>query len=73
MVGLSFYEIFQNFLVIGEDNIKIPATKFSPLFLLHCHNQVAKIVTLFFRLFCLLQKCLLWIEMLNILVKIVEL
>ena len=36
--------------------MKILATNFSPLFLLHCHNQVAKTVTLFFRLFCLLQK-----------------
>ena len=25
---------------------------------MHCHNQVAKIVTFIFRLFCLLQKCL---------------
>ena len=49
------------------------ATNFSPLFLLNCHNQVAKIDTLAFKLFCLLQKCLFWIEMLKLLVKIVEL
>ena len=58
MVGLSFHGIFKNFLVIGEYNIKIRATNFSPFFLLHCHNQVVKSVALFFRLFCLLQKCL---------------
>ena len=56
MVGLSFYGIFWEFLVIGESNIKILATKFSPLFLFHCHNQVAKLFTLISRLFCLLQK-----------------
>ena len=73
MVGLSFYGVFKNFLVIGEYNIKIIATNFSPLFLLHCQNQVTKIVTLFFRLFCLLQKCLLRTEMLKLLVEIVKL
>ena len=52
MVGLSFYGFFWNFLVIGENSILILATKFSLLFLLHCHNQVDEIVTLFFRLFC---------------------
>ena len=56
MVGLSFYGIFWNFLVIGEYNIKIIATYFSPLFLLHCHNQVDKIVTLIFRFFCFVTK-----------------
>ncbi len=45
LVGLSFYGIFWNLLVIGEYNIKILATKFSLLFLLHSYNQVAKIVT----------------------------
>ena len=50
--------IFWKFLVLEEYNIKILATKFSPLLLLHCYSQVAKIVTLIFRLFCLLQKCL---------------
>ena len=44
MVGLSSCGIFQKLLVIGEYNIKILATIFSPLFFLHCHNQVAKIV-----------------------------
>ena len=47
--------------------------KFFAIISLHCHNQVTKIVKLIFRLFCLLQKCLLWIEMLMLLVKIVEL
>ena len=56
MDGISFYG--WNFLVIGENNIKILATIFSPLLLLHCYNQVDKIVTLILRLFCLLQKCL---------------
>ena len=76
MVGISFYEILWNFLEFSshwEYNIKLLAAKFSPLFLLHCHNQVAKIVTLIFRLFCLLQKSLLWIEVLKLLVEIVEL
>ena len=45
MVGLSCYGIFWNFLLIGEHNIKIIATKFSPLFPLHCYNQVAEIIT----------------------------
>ena len=71
MVGLSIYGIFYNFLAIGEYNIKILAKNFLPLFLLRCYNQVAKIVTLNFRLFCLLQKCLLWIELLKFFVKIV--
>ena len=43
--------IFWNFFVIGDYNIKKLA-----IFLLHCYNQVAKIVTLNFRLFCFLQK-----------------
>ena len=73
MVGLPFYGIFWNFLVIGEYNIKTLATKFSPSLLLHCYNQVAKIVTLNFKLFCSLQKCLLWIEMFKLLLEIVEL
>ena len=73
MVGLSFYETLWNFPVIGEYNIKILATSFSPLFLLHCDNQVAKIVTLIFSLFWLLQKRLLWIEMLKLIVEIVQL
>ena len=68
MVG---HGIFQNLLVIEDYNIKILATKFSPLFLLHCYGQLSKIVTLIFRLFCLLQKWLLWTEMLKLLVKIV--
>ena len=68
MVGLSFYGsfqnflefsgIFRNFLVIEENNIKTLATDFSSFFLLHYQNQVVKIVTLIFRIFCLLQKCL---------------
>ena len=58
MVGLSFYGFFWNFLVIGKNNIKTLATDFSPLFLLQCYSQVAKIVTKNFRLFCLLQKFL---------------
>ena len=37
--------------------MKILATNFSPLFLLNCLNQVAKIVTLIFRLFCLCGNC----------------
>ena len=78
-VILAFYGwsfLLWNFLeyrVIGEYNIKILATNFSPLFLLHCDNQGAKIVTLIFRFFRLLQNCLLWTEMLKLLVKIVEL
>ena len=64
--------MFWNFLVIGELNIKILATEFSPIFLLYCYNQVDKINTLNFRIFCLLRECLLWIEMLKLLVEIVE-
>ena len=45
MVGLSFYGIFWKILVIGEWNIKTLGANFSPLFLWHCYNQVAKIVT----------------------------
>ena len=47
---LPFMEIsgmFRKFLVIGELNIKILATKFSPLFLLHCYNQVVKLLRSF--------------------------
>ena len=73
MVGLSFYGIFWNSFVFGVYNIKKTATKFSPLFPLRCYRQVAKKVTLIFRLFCLLEKCPLWIEMLKLLVEIVEL
>ena len=47
--------IFWNFLVFAENNIQILATNFSPLFLLHCYDQLVKIVTIIFRLFCLLQ------------------
>ena len=53
---MEFSGNFWNFLVNGEYIIKILATKFSPLLLLHCYNQVAEIVTLSFRFFCLLQK-----------------
>ena len=56
MVGFSFYGIFWSFLVIWEYKTKIFATNFSPLFLLHCHYQVPKIITLIFRLFHLLEK-----------------
>ena len=73
MIGLSFYAIFWNFLVIEDYIIKTLATKFSPLLLLHSYNKVAKIVTKSFKLFCLLQKCLLWIEMFKLLVEIQEL
>ena len=48
--------IFWNFLVIEEYNIKVLAAKFSPLFLLQYYSQVTGIVTLIFRLYCLLQK-----------------
>ena len=48
--------MFWNFLVLEEHNIKILATDFSRLFLLHWHNQVDKIVTLNFRLFCFVTK-----------------
>ena len=48
--------IFWNFPVNDEFNIKLLATELSPSLLLQCYNQVAKIVTLIFRLFCLLQK-----------------
>ena len=37
--------MFWKFFVNGEHNIEILATKFSPLLLLHCYNQVVKIVT----------------------------
>ena len=72
MVGLSFSGNSQNFLVFGHYNIKKIATNFLLLFFLHCHIQVVKIVTLIFRLFCLLQKCLLWTKMLKLLVKSVD-
>ena len=36
--------------------MKIIATYFSPLILLHCHNQVDKKVTLISRLFCFVTK-----------------
>ena len=62
--------IFWNFLVNDDYNIKVLATKLSPLLLLHCYNQVAKIVTLIFRLFCLLQKCFCSIETKKLLVRI---
>ena len=45
LFGLSFHGIFGNFPVIGEFNIKILATKISQFHLLHCYNQVTKIVT----------------------------
>ena len=73
MISLSFYGFFENFLVIGEYNKKTLATNFSPIFLLHCHDHVAEIVTLIFRLFCSFQKCPLWTEELKLVVKIVEL
>ena len=56
MVGLSSYGVFQNFLVIGEYNIKTLATNFLPLFLLHCQSHVAETATKILRLFCSLQK-----------------
>ena len=66
---------FWNFLVNDDYNIKVLATKLSPLLLLQCYNQVAKIVTLNsdWSVELSFLKCLLWIEMLVILVKIVEL
>ena len=73
MVGLSFYGIFWNFLVIGEDNIKILATNFSPLFLLHRYSQVASIFTSIsdYSAKLLLLKSLHYIDMRKIHVRIV--
>ena len=42
---MDFSGIFWNFLVGGKYKIKTLVTKFSPFFLLHCHNQVAKNVS----------------------------
>ena len=48
------------FFVNGENNIKILATKFSPLFLLHCFSQVVSIFTFISDLFVrlLILECL---------------
>ena len=62
-VGVAFYGwsfLLWSFLEFSRNwgyNIKTLATNFSPFFLLHCYNQVANILTLIFRLICLLQKC----------------
>ena len=53
---MEFSGIIWNFLVIGEITIKTFASKFALLSFLHCYNQDAKIVTLIFKLLCLLQK-----------------
>ena len=68
---MEFSGIFWNFLVIGEYNVYILATKFSSLLLLLCYNQADTIVTLSFRVFCLLQKCLRSIVTKKLHVKIV--
>ena len=82
--GISFYGksclswlvfLLWNFLEFSrsyENSVKTLATDFAPLFLLHCYNQVAKIVTLIFGIFCLLQKCLRYFEKKKFLVNIVE-
>ena len=47
MVGLSFYGIFKNFLVIGEYNIKILVTNVSPLFLCIATIKLLKLLRTF--------------------------